>query len=172
MFGKPEPNGDYAYLFTRHFDDNGQLSHAIYPDIPSNAKTQKHALIPGDVLFAAKGAKNFAAVYHNNNPPAIASTSFLILRLYNTNNILPEYLAWSINQPNTMAYLRSQAKGTSIASISKKTLGELEVSIPSIEMQQTILEIMRLRKREKSIRERIENLRDQHIQQLLIQAIA
>jgi hypothetical protein len=50
----------------------------------------------GDVLFAAKGTKNFAAVFENHNEPSVASTSFFVIRPTDK-KVLPQYLAWFLN---------------------------------------------------------------------------
>jgi restriction endonuclease S subunit len=85
--------------------------------------------------------------------------------------ILPEFLAWLMNQPVAQAYLKGQAMGSSIASISKGVLEDLEISIPSIQKQQLILNISRLRNKEIELRQQIEMLRDKQIQQQILQAI-
>ncbi len=124
----------------------------------------------GDVLFAAKGSKNFAAWYEDDKMPAVASTSFFVIRLID-NNVLPGYLTWFLNHPDTQTLLKGQAIGSSIASISKAVLSELEVPIPSIQKQELILMIFNLRNRERNLKQQIENLREIEIQNLLINAI-
>jgi restriction endonuclease S subunit len=124
----------------------------------------------GDVLFAAKGSKNFAAWYENDKMPAVASTSFFVIRLID-NNILPGYLTWFLNHPDTQTLLKGQARGSSIASISKAVLSELEIPIPSTQKQELILRIFKLRNRERNLKQQIETLREIEIQNLLINAI-
>ena len=41
-----------------------------------------HILRQGDVLFAAKGTKNFAALYESKYHTAVASTSFFVIRVH------------------------------------------------------------------------------------------
>ncbi len=124
----------------------------------------------GDILFAAKGTKNFAACYENEDMPAVASTSFFVIRL-NDKNVLPGYLNWFLNHPGTQTVLKGYARGTSIASISKAVLSELEIPVPSIQKQELILQLNKLRNKEKNIKQQIENLREKEIQNLLINAI-
>lgn len=173
VFAKPLKEGQIVYLQAKHFDDNGLLRSLLHPDLLAENISNKHLLQPDDVLFAAKGTKNFAAWYQSNNLPAVASTSFFVIRLKETiiNKILPEFLAWYINQSVSQKFLKSYAMGTSIASISKAVLGELEISIPDLQMQKTVLKIAHLRNSGKKLQQQIDMLRDKQIQQELVNAI-
>lgn len=170
VFAKSAETGEMVYLQAKHFDENGELAATLYADLSASGISDKHILKDGDVLFAAKGTKNFAAVYEGHNLPAVASTSFFVLRL-TSQNIMPEYLVWFLNHPNTLALLKAQAIGTSIPSISKQVLGDLQIQIPDIETQQTILKITQLRRQEKNLKQQIEILTDKKIQQQIIKAL-
>ena len=173
VFAKPYSEGDIAYLQAKHFNKNYQLTTPVHSFIKDNNVADKHLLIPGDILFAAKGTKNFAAWYKDNDIPAVASTSFFVIRLiYNfQNKILPEFLAWYINHPISQRFLKMRARGTSIVSISKVVLEELEVPIPDIQTQQMILKITHLGITEKELTIKIGILREKQIQQKIINAI-
>lgn len=170
LFAKPSGIGELVYLQSKHFNENGELNTDLYPDLPAEDIVKKHILKNGDVLFAAKGAKNFAAVFENHNLPAVASTSFFVLRI-NDEKILPHYLAWFLNHPATMAILKGQAIGTSIPSISKQVLEALEIPVPDLKIQEAIIQLNKLRKKEKVLKQRIETLREKQIQQQIINAI-
>lgn len=170
LFAKPAGIGEVVYLQSRHFDEKGQLINFLHPDLRAEGISKKHLLKHGDVLFAAKGTKNFASVFENHNKPAVASTSFFVIRLSNK-KVLPEYLAWFLNSHTTQLLLKSQAIGTSIPSISKQVLENLGMIVPSIETQKAILQITKLRNREKELKQEIESLREKQIQQQIINAI-
>jgi restriction endonuclease S subunit len=170
LFAKPAGIGEVVYLQSRHFDENGRLLNTLHPDLRAEGISKKHLLRQGDVLFAAKGTKNFAAIFENHNKPAVASTSFFVIRLSNK-KVLPEYLAWFLNSHTTQLLLKSQAIGTSIPSISKQVLEALEIPVPGIETQKAILQITKLRSREKKLKQEIETLREKQIQQQIINAI-
>jgi restriction endonuclease S subunit len=170
LFAKTIAKGEVVYLQSRHFDENGQLLSILHPDLKAVGIAEKHLLKSGDVLFAAKGTKNYAAVYENHNEPAVASTSFFVIRLTDK-KVLPEYLAWFLNHHSTQTLIKAQAIGTSIASISKMVLDTLEISFPDIETQRTILHITQLRRKEISLKQEIESLREKQIQQQIINAI-
>ncbi len=159
-----------VYLQSRHFDQNGQLFTTLHPDLKAVGISEKHLLSHGDVLFAAKGTKNFAAVFEHHNEPAVASTSFFVIRLTDK-NVLPEYLAWFLNSNVAQTLLKGQALGTSIPSISKQVLENLEIAVPGIETQKAILLITKLRNKEKALKQEIETLREKQIQQQITNAI-
>ncbi|MFM8740330.1 MAG: restriction endonuclease subunit S [Cytophagales bacterium] len=170
LFIKPIGSGDVVYLQAKHFDENGLLKATLHADLKADNIISRHMLKHGDVLFSAKGTKNFAAVFESHNPTSVASTSFFVIRL-SDKNILPEYLAWFLNNPTTQKLLKEQAIGTSIPSISKAVLEELEISIPSLEKQNAILTIAHLRNTEKDLKHQIEVLREKQIQQTIINAL-
>jgi restriction endonuclease S subunit len=170
LFAKPITEGDIVYLQAKHFDENGNLRSSLHPDIKADYITDKHLLRTGDVLFAAKGTKNFAAVFENHNEPAVASTSFFVIRLIQK-NILPKFLVWYLNHPSTQKILKGQAIGTSIVSISKAVLEEMEVPVPDIKTQKAVLHIAQLRSEEKKLKQQIETLREKQIQQQIINVI-
>jgi restriction endonuclease S subunit len=159
-----------VYLQSKHFDEYGQLQAVLHPDLVTEGISEKHLLKDGDVLFAAKGTKNFAAVFENHNEPSVASTSFFVIRPTD-NKLSPHYLAWVLNSHSMQAILKGQAIGTSIPSISKQVLENLEIAVPSIERQKAILQITKLRNKEKSLKQEIEVLRDKKINQQLFQAM-
>jgi len=170
LFARPSGKGELVYLQSKHFDEYGQLTAELHPDLNIDGISDKHLLIPGDILFSAKGTKNFAAIYEEHNPQAVASTSFFVIRPTDK-DVLPEYLAWFLNSLSIQTLLKGQAIGTSIASISKVVLESLEITVPSIEVQKVILKIAKLRNKEKVLKKKIETLREKQIQQQIINSI-
>lgn len=171
LFAKPSGDGELVYLQLKHFDENGKLNTDLHPDLKVEVVSEKHLLKNGDVLFASKGSKNFAAVFESHNLPSVASTSFFVIRLKN-NKVLPHFLAWILNGNDAQLTLKNQAIGSSIPSISKQVLENFEIIIPNINIQMTILEIALLRNKEKSLKLKIEKLREKQIQQKILEAIS
>lgn len=170
LFAKPAGIGELVYLQSKHFDESGHLLSDLHPDLLAEGISEKHLLRDGDVLFAAKGTKNFAAVFENHNEPSVASTSFFVIRLTD-NKVLPRFLAWFLNNPTTQTLLKAQAIGTSIPSISKQVLENLEIPVPDIKTQKAIVEISKLRNREKFLKQQIEVLRNKKVNQQILKAI-
>jgi len=173
VFAKPVKEGQIVYLQSKHFDENGILKSSLYPDLKYESISVKHLLQFGDIIFAAKGTKNFAALYETKNLPAVASTSFFVIRLNEDfqDKVLPEYLTWYLNSASSQNYLKSQAVGSSILSISKSVIDELELSIPDLATQKAVLKITHLRNAERKLQQQIEMLREKQIQQQIINAL-
>ena len=163
-------SGSAIYLQANYFDERGHLQDFIRPNLVLDDKTKKHLLNEGDILFAAKGTKNFAVSVKNKMGACVASSIFLVLRIKEEFKkiVQPEFLVWFLNHPNSLAYLKSQAIGTGLPSISKKTLEEMEIILPSLNTQNNIVIIDSLQKKEKRLRIQIEGMREKQIQQLLL----
>jgi restriction endonuclease S subunit len=170
IFARPEESGDLVYLQSKYFDEDGELVQELHGDLKLANVSEKHLLKPGEVLFAAKGPKNFATAFEGHNAPAVASTSFFVIHV-GDGRILPEYLAWFINLPETKLMLKTSSQSTSIPSISKTTLEALEVPVPSVELQKRILIITTLRKKEIELKIKIEALRQTQIQHQISQLL-
>lgn len=170
FFTKPEANGKVVCYHAKHFDESGKLTTTPYPDIALQSVSEKHLLQNGDVLFAAKGDKNFATVINIAQYAAVASTSFFVIHL-TTDAVLPEYLAWFLNHHTTQAFLKSKARGTAIASIRKSDLVELEMPVPSLDKQRHILQIAELATKEIKLRNEVQQLRTQLIDQQILNSI-
>lgn len=128
-------------------------------------------LTKDDVLLMAKGVNNLALAYNPDTYAAlIPSTAFLIIKVSGS-GVLPAYIAWYINQPGAQQFLKNQAKGSSPPSITVKILAELEIYIPDLETQKTILKIHDLRMREKKLKSDIERLKETILNYKLSKAI-
>ena len=170
IFTKPVAKGDTVYLQPKYFDELGKLTTELVPDLNSIGIAEKHILKQGDVLFAAKGSKNFATLFDFEGMSAAASTSFFVIRIFEK-NIFPAYLTWYLNHPKTLKYLKGKARGSSIASISKAVLSDLELPLPSIDNQNSIIGIDELRSTEKQLKLKIDLLREAQIQQQIFNAL-
>jgi restriction endonuclease S subunit len=173
VFAKPVAEGDVVYLQAKNFDESGKLQAKLYPEIQHKTINEHHFLLSGDVLFAAKGVKNFASCFDRNNLTAVASTSFFVIRINSEQHdyIVPEYLSWLLNQAHIQSLLKSKARGTSIPSIRKTDLEALEIEFPPFEKQQIIIQLANLMDKENAIRERIQSLRKKLITQQIITTI-
>lgn len=170
FYTKPHRTGEIVYLQAKNFSERGKLIEIPVKSLPLNSKTKKHILKDGDILFSAKGPKNFAYLFNHTYSNAVASSTFLILRLKGSflNTISRDYLVWFLNHSDTMEKLKNRAKGTSIPSISISSIENLEISIPDIDIQKSILQINDLKQQETDLREKIQILRENLIQQQIL----
>jgi restriction endonuclease S subunit len=173
LYAKPDISPEILYLQAIHYDEFGILDTLIEPKLSLNKKTEPHVLKEGDILFAAKGSNNFAVVYHRQNNKAVASSSFIIIRINikYANILLPEYLAWYLSHTSTIRSFHKKQLGTTIPSISIKMLREMEIPLPPLQKQKTIISIQNLRNKEKKLLGQLASAKEKKIEQQLLSTI-
>jgi len=119
----------------------------------------------GDVLFLAKGIEHFAYYVDKNFKNTLVSASFYILKV-KTREVLPEYLAWVMNQQQAKLYFDRYSAQTAVSFLSKQTLGQLEIHIPSINVQQKICNVVKLWKHEMDLYDKRTKIRSTLINKL------
>lgn len=135
------PDGSHALVQLRDFDE-----HRTLLDVRDLVRIEPGAINPvqvlqdGDVLFLAKGAKNFAFVPSDLPRPALAASYFFILRP--DARILPSYLAWFLNLDSTKR-LFSQFSGYSahMPVVRRDVLEDVLVPLPSLNVQTRIIDL-------------------------------
>src|SRR5690554_588465 len=109
VYEKPTVGGTVYYIQSRDFNSYLEFNGGMVPELQENPKFIKHYLQQGDILLAAKGGNYFAVVYNKEVFPAVASSTFIILRKINLLKILPGFLAWFLNHPKTQLYFSSHS---------------------------------------------------------------
>ena len=132
VYAKADLQGNSYYLQARHFDDSGELRFLAQPDLFVDTKMARHILKDSDLLFIAKGSRNVAVIYRESSGKAVASSTFLVLRILDEqkSHVLSEYLMWFINHPRTQEKLKGIAKGSGIQSVALSDLANMEVLVP------------------------------------------
>ncbi len=146
---EPVAAGRYQLVQIKDVDrDFGLRTDSLVTDNPPEA-CQSHLLEKGDVLFVARGARNDAVVFDANIANAIAGAQFFVIRP--TNRVLPEYLAWFLNQDMAQRHFAEYSSGSLVPFIPKAALENLEVLLPSLDIQHRIVEIRRLSLKEQEL---------------------
>ncbi len=151
VYLKPTPVPTANYLQVSDFGADGQVLHEIKPFVEAQSKNEQHLLQDKDILFAAKGAKNFGVIYENSENVSYASSSFLVIRVVGKSKVLPEYVNWYLNLPSSIVKLQLNAVGSSMPSITKQMIEEFEVEVPPIDRQRVIVELARLQSKEQQL---------------------
>ena len=165
---KEAPDGDIFYLQVNQFNRAENRFLLLKPTLERNSKTENHLLAEGDIVFAAKGTSNFCAVFHSSMGNVVASSSFLVISITDQKVIRPDFLCWTLNRDDTLAFFKTHAIRTSMPSISKKLMEDYVIDIPSMYIQQKVVEIIQLQQRERQLHEQIFSLRNKLIQYQLI----
>jgi len=162
-----DPKGDLHVIQMKDLEHSYSSIGMNLTKIKSDKISKKAFLKKGDVLLITKGANNYAVEYKHDFEKTVAASAFYVLRP-NQNKVNPSYLTWYINQPPLQQYFKANMAGTYIPNLNKGTIEEIEVQIPSLEVQQFIVEFNELRNQERLISEAIVNKREQVVNQLLL----
>jgi hypothetical protein len=119
----------------------------------------------GDVIFAARGARNYALCLENVPLQTVCSQYFFLLRVKST-GLLPEFLAWQINRAPAQRYLAKNAEGTDQLSIRRGVLENLPIAVPPLEKQQRIVAFDKDASRERQLLETLIRNREQQLDAL------
>jgi restriction endonuclease S subunit len=92
----------------------------------------------GDVLFAARGARNAAAYVGDIDKPTVCAPHYFLIQVTDE-SVLPEFIAWQLNQENAQRYFANSAEGSAQMNIRRAVLEATPLVIPSIEKQKAIV---------------------------------
>ena len=130
------------------------------------ARPEPYLTQGGDVLFLGRGHRLFAAVVPETYPNTIATGYFIILRP-RTSGLLPEYLAWCMNQKGFQESLRPYIRGSHMPMVSKTDVQDLQIRVPPLNVQRRILVLNNLLDNERRLSAAIEEKRA-----VLVQAVS
>jgi restriction endonuclease S subunit len=110
---------------------------------------EKYLVKPGDILFMSRGTNNYAVLVEDVPQPAIAPLTFFIIRP--KKNVIPEYLAWCLNQDIVKAQLNEIRTGVGTPMIPSSDFKDIAIPLPSLAIQKCIAELSKLQTREKKL---------------------
>jgi restriction endonuclease S subunit len=84
--------------------------------------------------------------------------------------VLPEYLAWAINQPDAQRRLGAEAQGTSLRMIPMAVLENLEIAVPDLPTQKRIVELNALARQERQLLRQLAARREELVSAILGEA--
>ncbi len=123
---------------------------------PVNAEAGE--LQVGDVLFLAKGARNFAYPILDLEGPTLAASYFFILRPDESLN--PTFLAWILNSEATREFfVPLTGQGVRTPVVRREVLEDLEIPVPPIEVQELIAEVIDSSVRQHSLLVELANMK-------------
>lgn len=144
---------------TSDYDDDGNLRKDLEANVLIKPAIEKNFLQYKEVLFNAKGRRFFATLFLNEYSFTIASASFLVLTIQN-DLILPEFLVWYLNHPETLKVFASKMTTQNIPSVTKQELGDLKIIIPNLDTQKQIIKLDFLKKEQVIIQKELITLKE------------
>ena len=161
--------GRYVLVQIKDVDKRGFLNLDALVRVEAPEARKDHLLHRGDVLLVARGNRNRAAVFAGEIKGAIAGAQFYIIRPKNL--VLPEYLAWYLNQTPAQRQIEAGLAGSFVPFIPREALDELLVAVPTLEEQRRVVAVHELWLKEQELMEQISGRRQQLVQGALMQAV-
>lgn len=117
----------------------------------------------GSVVRTGQFAFNKVMKAHNTKLPialregadCVVSNSYQVFEISNTDKLIPQYLLLWMNRAETQRHAGFISFGTTRDIFTFKDMGELSIPIPSIEIQQSIVDIYKVYLQRKAINERL-----------------
>lgn len=166
---EPDPGGVCQVIQIKDLDDQGTLHTEGLYRITPESNYARYQVNKGDVLFLSRGNRNFATPVNVNLAHTIAAGYFFILKL-DSPTVLPDYLAWYINSAPAQRFIKNVARGTHMPVVPKSALEDLEVDVPSLRTQRSIVALNELSKKERSLLQRLEQRRGELVRAFCLQA--
>ena len=167
---KERARGTHRLIQSKDFDSFYRLRPENLTAFFPERKPETYSVRKGDVLFQARGMAHFACCIEDDLMDTLAAGSFYILRAKNE-DLLPQYLAWWLNQSKAQAYFRAQARGSRISFISKETLSRLQIRTPPLSVQEKVVKIVTLARHEQLLLERLSSLRADMVKAICMKAV-
>jgi hypothetical protein len=105
----------------------------------------------GDLLFMARGTRNYSVLLDELPESVFAAACFFIVRV-TTEEVLPEYLFWYLNQAPVEYYLsRHSGRGVHMPVVRRAVLEGLNLPVPPLETQKKIAQLDRLMRHEQDL---------------------
>ena len=132
---------DYNVISLKSFNDNGYYDHSFVDEFTANDEIKDENLLQkGDILIRLR-EPNIAVYIDDNYKDTIISSLAAVIRT-NANKINPQFLVNYLNSSFVQKQIYSQ--GSAVSMMNVKFLGELELTLPSLEIQDKLASIQEL----------------------------
>jgi restriction endonuclease S subunit len=162
------PGGNAYALQMRDLSSAGSVGSVDWTGLVQTQIDQQKTpqwLQAGDIVFVARGARNFAVCLSGVPKPTVCSQYLFLLRV-TSEQILPPFLAWQINRAPAQRYLASNAEGSDQLSIRRGVLEALSIAVPPISQQRAIVALADAAAQEKTQLEALIRNRQQQLDAL------
>jgi hypothetical protein len=171
--GKIDPRDDGTCLLLQAKDvDADHLSYrtdALVRFMP-RVSGKDWFLKTGDILFMARGARNFSVLIDKLPDSVLATACFFVVRISNS-EILPEYLCWYLNQSPVEEYLkRFSGRGVHMPVVRRTVLESIDIPLPPIKTQKQVSEMTMLLQKEQYLYKKLAEKRKSLMTEICMRA--
>lgn len=153
------PKGDVFVVQANNILKNGVIDN-LYSKVALSRGKKSEFLKKDDVLLTFRN-RFCAGIIENLQGKFIASSTVYILRVRFLDKLIPRYLMIYLNSSLGQRSLKRQVQQSTIFSLSRKDLGELDISIPRREKQEEVINFHSIYNRYAQLEERKMNLMKQ-----------
>lgn len=140
--------GSVAVIQMRNVDNTSGVDWAALATVDLPTKRQPDLLASGDVILTTRGRRYFALALSKIPVPTVCSPHFFVIRAHAVPALLPEFLAWQINQKPAQEYLQQAATGSHILNLTRGAVAALPIMIPSMHTQKAAVALADAAQRE------------------------
>jgi hypothetical protein len=171
--GKIDPRDDGTCLLLQAKDvDADHLSYRTDALVRFTPKLsgKDWFLNPGDILFMARGARNFSVMVDKLPEGVLAAACFFVIRIANY-EILPEYLSWYLNQLPVEEYLkRLSGRGVHMPVVRRAVLESIDIPLLPTKTQKQVSKINKLLQKEQELYKNLAEKRKKLMTEICLRA--
>ena len=172
--GKIEPREDGSHFLLQARDvDADRLAYRTDEIVyfSPGLSRKDWVLKPDDVLFMARGTRNYSILIKEIPDQVLAAACFFIVRV-SSEEVLPDYLFWCLNQAPVDSYLRLHSgRGVHMPIVRRSVLESINIPIPPIEIQVKIAEMDVLLRNELELLDKLAEKRKELITAACLHAV-
>ena len=172
--GKIEASDNGSCLLVQAKDvDADQLSYCTDALVRFNPRLsgKDWFLEPGDILFMARGARNYSLLIDKMPDSVLAAACFFIVRI-SSSEVLPGFLWWYLNQAPVEGYLkRFSGRSVHMPVVRRAVLESIDVPLPPIEVQKQVADIIALMIKEQELHKKLAEKRKYLMTEICLKSI-
>jgi hypothetical protein len=154
--------GDVHFLQIKNLSLESDINWQQVPQVSLPSKREPAWLTNQDVVFTSRGTRTLAYPLAATPKKAVCAPQFFVLSIEKPGMLLPDFLAWQINQKPAQDYLQRAATGDYIQNIRREVIENLPLVVPPIQQQTLIVNFWRASLRERlALNQLIENRNNQ-----------
>jgi restriction endonuclease S subunit len=158
--------GDIRLIQLKNTNPDSTIDWTKVSSVSLPSKREPNWLTNEDVIFSARGTRTFAYTLDDVPSKTVCAPQFFVLSVSSIKSLSPHFLAWQLNQKPAQDYFQRNATGSHIMNIRRAVLEELEITVPSMNRQMTIVAFWKAAQKERSLLNRLIENRNSQLEAL------
>lgn len=167
---RPVPHGSCFMIRISDLSNDGHLTpDELLQFEPGDDIKPDYFLRRGDILLPNRGTRCTAYVYDLSLTNVLVGAQFYIIRP-NEGKVRADYLAWFLRTDVAAAHFALRRKGTLVQTVQRKDVLELELPLPPLAKQDTLIALDDLAIQERQLSTELALKKASYTQRLMLQA--